>query len=280
MDNRLKTAVFIALLTALALWIGSLWSTQGIIVAGVIVVAMNFGMYFYSDKLALKMYRAQKADEKQYAQLHALVEEVAQKAQIPKPEVYIINSETPNAFATGRNPDNGKVAVTTGILGLLTKDELKGVIAHEAAHIQNRDILITTIAATVAGIISYVATMAQWAAIFGGLGGRDNRGGIVQLLVIIIVAPLLATILRMAISRSREYLADARGAEIVQDARSLASALEKLERGVKHKPLRNAPEGTESLFIVNPFRADAVVKWFSTHPPTEERVKKLRAMQP
>ena len=277
MKNQLKTVALLGLLTFLAMWIGTLFGQGGVIIALVIVVAMNFGMYFFSDKLALKMYKAQPASKTDYPRLHALVEEVATKADIPKPEVYIINSATPNAFATGRNPQNGKVAFTTGIMSLLTERELKGVIAHEIAHIKNRDILITTIAATIGGLISYLATMAQWAAIFGGFGNRDGGPNILQLLVLIIVAPLLAMLIRMAISRAREYYADQEGASYINDPEALASALNKLEHGVQARPLRGAPEGGESLFIVNPFRADKMVNLFSTHPATEERVKRLRA---
>jgi heat shock protein HtpX len=280
MDNRLKTFFFLAVLTALALWIGNFFGTQGMIFAAVFVVGMNVVMYFYSDKIALRMYKAQEADASKHSNIISLVREVAQQAKVPMPKVYILPTQTPNAFATGRNPKNGSVAVTAGIVEILTKSELKGVIAHEIAHIKNRDILITTISATVAGIISYVATMAQWAAIFGGFGGRDgDGGGIVQLLVLIIVAPIIALILRMAISRSREYMADKSGAEFIRDPYSLASALEKLEKGVEAKPLRHAPEGTEGLFIINPFKGQALVKLFSTHPPTEERVKRLRSMK-
>ena len=277
MLNQLKTIGLLTLLTVLALWIGGLFGQTGFYVALVIVVLMNFGMYFFSDKLALKMYKAQLASKNDYPKLHASVEEIANKAGIPKPEVYIINSATPNAFATGRNPKNGKVAFTTSIMHLLTERELKGVIAHEIAHIKNRDILITTIAATIGGLVSYLATMAQWAAIFGGFGDRDGGPNILQLLVLIIIAPLLAMLIRMAISRAREYYADQEGAKYIQDPEALASALEKLERGVTARPLRGAPEGGESLFIVNPFRADKIVNLFSTHPATEERVKRLRS---
>ncbi len=277
MKNQLKTAGLLGLLTFLALVIGNMFGQGGFYVALVIVVLMNFGMYFYSDKLALKMYKAKPASKTEHAKLHALVQEVAKKAQIPKPEVYIINSATPNAFATGRNPENGKVAFTTGIMSLLNERELKGVIAHEIAHIKNRDILITTIAATIGGLISYLATMAQWAAIFGGFGNRNGGPNILQLLVLIIIAPLLAMLIRMAISRAREYYADQEGASYINDPEALASALSKLEHGVKKQPMRGAPEGGESLFIVNPFRADSMVKLFSTHPATEERVKRLRA---
>lgn len=225
------------------------------------------------------MYRAKEVPENEHKELHRLVKEVADAAGIPKPKVYFIPSNTPNAFATGRNPKNGVVAVTAGILKILSKSELKGVIAHEIAHIKNRDILVTTVTAMIAGVISYLATMAQWAAIFGGLGGRDDRGGIIELLVIIILAPILALIIRMAVSRTREYYADKKGAEFVRDPYSLASALEKLEKESQRVPLTFGPEGGESLFIVNPFKGRSFLQLLSTHPPTEERVKRLRAMK-
>ncbi len=279
MDNRLKTFLLLAVLTAVALGIGQLFGPTGFYIALFIVLVINVAMYFFSDKLALRMYRAQEVSEKQEPVLHRLVAEIAQKAHIPKPKVYIIPSVTPNAFATGRNPKHGVVAFTTGIMSLLTERELKGVIAHEIAHIKNRDILITTIAATVAGLISYLATMAQWMAILGGFDRDDGGSGMIQLLVMAILAPIIAIIIKMAVSRAREFYADKRGAEFINDPQALASALEKLERGVEQRPLQHGPQGGESLFIVNPFSGKSVMKWLSTHPPTEERVKKLRAMR-
>ncbi len=269
--------MLLALLTAVALWIGQLFGPTGFYFALTIVLLMNVGMYFFSDKLALMMYRAQEVTPQQQPVLHRLVQEVAHKAKIPKPRVYIINSATPNAFATGRNPKHGVVAFTTGIMSLLTERELKGVIAHEIAHIKNRDILITTIAASIAGLISYLATMAQWAAIFGS---RDqSMGSLAQLLVMSILAPIIALIIRMAVSRAREYYADKRGAEFINDPEALASALEKLEGGVKRRPMQHGPQAGESLFIINPFAGKSFLKILSTHPETSERVKRLRAMR-
>lgn len=279
-DARIKTLALLAILTAVALWIGQLFGPQGFYFAVFFVILMNAVAYFFSDKIALGMYRAKEIPPEEHPKLHRMVEEVAQLAGIPKPRVYIIPSNTPNAFATGRSPKHGAVAVTIGIMKILTERELKGVIAHEIAHIKNRDILITTVTAMIAGVISYLATMAQWAAIFGGFGGRDGEGSnIIELLVMIILAPLLATIIRLAVSRTREYYADKRGAEFIRDPYSLASALEKLEKESMRVPLNFGPEGGESLFIVNPFSRKGFVQLLSTHPPTEERVKRLRSMR-
>ena len=271
-ENHLKTGMLLALLTALVLWIGSLWSTVGLVVALVIVLAMNVGSYWYSDKIVLKMYSAQEAPKN--SKLHQMVEEVAKNADIPMPKVYIVPQQHANAFATGRNPEHAAIACTEGIMNLLSDEELKGVIAHEAAHIKNRDTLITTIAATIAGVISYAATMAQWAMIFGG---RDQDGGeMVQLLVMAILAPVLATILQLAISRSREYLADASGAKFVGSGNALADALAKLES--QGRQLKHGNEATSSLFIVNPFSKSNLAALLSTHPSTKERIKRLRSL--
>lgn len=278
-DPRIKTFLLLASLTAVMLWIGQFFGTGGLVIAAVFVVALNGLAYFFSAKIALTMYRAKEASEKEQPELHRMVAEVAQLAGVPKPKVYIIDTPNPNAFATGRNPKHGVVAFTTGILRLLSKQELRGVTAHEIAHIKNRDILVTTVTAMIAGIISYVATMAQWAAIFGGFGGQDGESNWVELLVLIILAPILALIIRMAVSRTREYYADRRGAEFIRDPHSLASALEKLERGAEQRPLQFGPEGGESLFIVNPFAGRHFLRILSTHPPTEERAKRLRAMR-
>jgi heat shock protein HtpX len=277
-DARIKTFLLLAALTAMVLWIGQFFGGTGLFIAALLVLVINGLAYFFSDKIALKMYRAKEVSEKDQPELHQMVAEVSELAGIPKPKVYLIPTENPNAFATGRNPKNSSVAFTHGILRLLDKRELRGVTAHEIAHIKNRDILVTTVTAMIAGIISYVATMAQWAAIFGGFGGRDNQGGIIQLLVLIILAPILALIIRMAVSRTREYYADKRGAQFIKDPGSLADALQKLERGARARPLNFGPEGGESLFIVNPFAGRSFLKILSTHPPTDERVKRLRAM--
>lgn len=272
--NQLKTTILLAVLTALMLWVGSLWGQSGLVVALVFALLMNFGAYFFADKIVLAMYRAKEIKEKDAPQLFKIIHEVIHLAKIPMPKVYLIPTMTPNAFATGRNPKHAVVAVTEGILQLLNKDELKGVIAHEVGHIKNRDILIQTIAATIAGVISYIASMAQWAAIFGN---RDRDGGnMIQLLVLAILTPVIATIIQLAISRSREFLADESAAKTLHNPHGLINALEKLERGVAHKPLQFGSAATSSLFIVNPFRSNAIFQLFSTHPSTAERVRRLK----
>lgn len=279
-ENHIKTFILLVVLSGLVLWVGNiLGGYQGLTFAIIIVLIMNGVSYFFSDKIVLAMYRAQPVTEHKQPELYSIVREVAHLAKIPMPKVYIIPSLTPNAFATGRNPKNAAVACTQGILQLLSKDELRAVIAHEIAHISNRDILIQTIAATMAGIISYVAMMARWAAIFGGYGGRDRRGGGgLEFLVLAILTPLIATLVQLAISRSREYMADERGAKTIHNPLALASALEKIEASVKMNPMRFGNPSTSSLFIVNPFRAGMIVNLLSTHPPMKERVKRLRKM--
>jgi heat shock protein HtpX len=277
-QNQLKTVILLSLLTALLMFAGRLiGGNSGLIIGLAFAIIMNFGSYWFSDKIVLMMYKAKKVTKKEAPQLYDIVKEVSQKAQLPMPKVYIIPTQTPNAFATGRNPKHAAVAATIGILDLLTKDELKGVIAHEMAHVKNRDILIQTVAATIAGVISYIATMAQWAAIFGGRD--DNKGNGIQLLVLAILTPIIATIIQLAISRSREYIADESGARIIQDSKSLASALKKLEAGVKAHPLGFGNTATSSLFITNPFNARGMINLFSTHPPIDERVKRLKEMK-
>ncbi len=279
MDNRLKTVLFLGTLTGLLLLIGQLvGGVRGLAFALVFALAMNAATYWWSDRIVLAMYRAKPADKNKHSKLYRLCEETARLVKIPVPKIYIIESATPNAFATGRSPSRSAIAFTTAILELLEDDELKGVIAHEMSHVRNRDTLISTIAATIAAVVSYVAFMARWAAIFGGFGSRDNdRGGnILELLVLAIVAPLVATILQLAISRSREFLADETGAKALHTGQGLARALEKLEAGVKHRPMRQGNPATASLFIVNPFTARTLMTLFSTHPPTSERVKRLR----
>jgi len=278
--NQIKTVLLLGLLTGLLLGVGQLLGgRQGLFIGLVFAIVMNFGAYWFSDKIVLKMYRAKEIKENDEPELYKLVKEVAHLAQLPMPKVYIIPSENPNAFATGRNPKNSAVACTVGIMNLLNKDELKGVIAHEMAHIKNRDTLIQAVAATIAGVISYLAFMARWAAIFGGMGGRDRDGGnMFELLALAIITPLVATILQLAISRSREYLADETGAKTIHNPIALANALEKLESGVKHNPLRFGTPSTSSLFIVNPFSARGLIGLFSTHPPMNERIKRLKNM--
>ncbi len=279
-NNTLKTVLLLALLSGLLLLAGGLLAGRtGLAVALVFSVVINFITYFYSDKMVLKMYRAKLIQENDNPELYKIVKEVIHLANIPMPKVYIIPSENPNAFATGRNPKHAAVACTTGILDLLSKDELKGVIAHEISHIKNRDILVATIAATIASVISYIAMMARWSAIFGGFGGRDRNDSGLELLVWAILTPLIATLIQLAISRSREYLADESAAKILHNPFSLANALEKLENASIFNPIRFGNKTTASLFILNPFNAKGLFAFFSTHPPIAERVKKLRNMQ-
>jgi heat shock protein HtpX len=281
MNNKIKTFLLLAGLTVFLVAIGKLiGGTRGMQIAFVIALAMNFFSYWFSDKIVLKMYGAQQVNEAEAPELHQIVEELSRAADIPKPKVYIITQDNPNAFATGRNPEHGAVAVTTGILRLLTPTELRGVLAHEIGHIRNRDILIQTVAATLAGAIMILADMAKWTMIFGG-GRDDEEGGglgIVGVIVLAIVAPLAAMLIQMAISRSREYIADETGAKLSHNPESLASALEKLAYGVQAAPMKANP-ATEPLFIVNPLTGGGMMSWFSTHPPIEERVARLRAMR-
>ena len=282
MINQIKTVFLLGLLTGLLLWVGQLLGgAQGLTFALIFAIIMNMGSYWFSDKIVLAMYRAKPISQHDSPDLYNMVREVAEKARLPMPKVYIIPGQIANAFATGRNPEHAAVAFTVGILKILNKEELKGVIAHELSHVKNRDTLVSSIAATIAGVISYVAFMARWAAIFGGFGGRDrNGGGILELLVLAIVTPLMATIIQLAISRSREYLADESAAKTLKNTQGLASALQKLEDAAKHVPLRptSATESTSHMFIVNPFRGGGLIKLFSTHPPMEERIKRLRKM--
>lgn len=280
--NQFRTVILLGVLTGILLWVGNLvGGMQGLTFALIFSIIMNFGAYWFSDKMVLAIYRAKEIKESDNPRLFRIVREVAQLTKIPMPKVCIMNNPQPNMFATGRSPKHAAVAANTGILELLDDHELKGVIAHEIAHIKNGDTLIQSVSATIAGVISYVAFMARWTAIFGGFGGRDRRGGGLELLVLAILTPILATIIQLAISRSREYLADERGAKTLHSGLGLASALEKLEKGVKRVPLRptSTTETTAHLFIVNPFRGGALVKLFSTHPNISSRVKKLRSMQ-
>ncbi len=279
--NQVKTVVLLGMLSGLLLIVGRLiGGTTGLLVALVFSVLMNFGAFWFSDKIVLAMYRAKPADRKAHAHLYKLVEEVAAAANMPKPKVYIIPTEASNAFATGRSPKNGVVACTEGIMKLLTDKELKGVIAHEISHVKNRDVLVTTIAATIAGVISYLAHMAQFAAIFGG-HRNDNRGGggIVGLLVLAIITPIIALILQLAISRSREFLADHSGAISIKDSEGLASALSKLDKAALHHKMGMGNEATASLFIVNPLKGQGLMSLFSTHPPLESRIQRLRSIK-
>ena len=279
MVNTLKTFVLMAALTALFMVAGrALGGQHGMLFALVIGLAMNFFAFWFSDRLALGMSRAREVPPEQAPQLHAMVENLARRAGLPKPRIYIMPGQTPNAFAAGRNPAHAAVAVTEGLLQLLDRDELAGVIGHELGHIKNRDILISTIAAVMAGAISSLATMAQWTMIFGG--GRDDDEGPGQLaamLVMMVVAPLAAAIIQMAISRSREYQADSTGGRICGHPDSLAEALERLETYNHRLPMKVNP-ATAQMYIVNPLAGGSLAALFSTHPPIQERVRRLRAM--
>lgn len=278
--NTVKTFVLLLTLTLFFVWLGgALGGKTGMTIAIIFAGMMNFFAYWFSDRVVLAMYKAKEVTEADAPELYSIVRRLAQKANMPMPRVYIIHAEQPNAFATGRNPKHAAVAVTTGIMNILSPEELSGVIGHELAHIKHRDILISTVAATIAGAISYLAQMAQWAFIFGGFRGDDDEGGnpIVALLLMII-APIVALIVQMAISRSREFAADAGGARIAGNPRYLASALRKLEWASQKVPMNNANPATSHLFIVNPLSGKSLVKLFSTHPPIEERVARLEAM--
>jgi heat shock protein HtpX len=280
MENRIKTVLLLAGMTAFLIVVGKLiGGRSGMYLAFILAVGMNFFSYWFSDKIVLKMYGAQEVTPADAPQLHQIVDELVREANIPKPRVYIIPDDSPNAFATGRNPEHAAVAATEGIMRLLTPAELKGVLAHEIGHVQNRDILISTIAATMAGAIMILADMARFGAIFG-MGGRDNEEGpgIIGILVMSIIAPIAAMLIQMAISRSREYLADETGAHLAHNPESLARALEKLSLGVQRAPM-NASPATAHMFIVNPLTGSSLMNLFSTHPPIEERVARLRAMR-
>lgn len=256
----------------------SIAGMHGMVLFGVIGVLFNFGAWWFSDRVALAVHRAQPADPSRHAGLFQMVEELSGRAGLPMPKVYIIPSMTPNAFATGRNPKNSAVAVTEGIMRILTPRELRGVVAHELAHIRNRDTLISTIAASVAGLISSVASMVKWGYIFGYGRRDDDDGGGIGALAMAIVAPIVAMLVQLAISRSREYGADETGARICGDPDALADALLRLERGVEAIPYEHAGTATAHLFIVSPFSGKAIMKLLSTHPDTEDRVARLRAM--
>jgi len=283
MGNQLRTFLLLGLLTILIVLIGrAIGGPQGMVIALVIAAIMNLGSYWFSDKIVLAMYGAQEVTEDEAPELYAMVRELSQRAGLPMPRVCIIPSESPNAFATGRNPEHAVVAVTEGILRLLKPHELKGVLGHEIAHIKDRDILIGSIAATFAGAIMVLADMARWAAIFGGARSDEEEGGgglgIIGAIVLSIVAPLAALLIQMAISRSREYLADEEGAKLSGNPEFLASALEKLAYAAEQIPMVEAKPATAHMFIVNPLTGGGILHLFSTHPPIEERIRRLRSM--
>ena len=279
--NSIKTTMLMALLMALMVALGGIFAGHtGMTVMLIIALGMNFFSYWFSDRMVLSMYNAQEVDRQSAPELYGLVEKLAGRAQLPMPRVYIINEDAPNAFATGRNPSNAAVAVTTGLMRALDYNEISGVLGHELAHVKHRDILISTIAATMATVISYAASIAQWAAIFGG--GRssdDDRGGIIGLIATAIIAPIAAALIQMAISRSREYSADEGGAEICGNPNYLAAALEKIEYYAVHgAPLPEATPATAHMCIINPLtgRDISFKSLFSTHPDTQERIARLR----
>jgi heat shock protein HtpX len=277
--NNIKTLFLLVTLTLVLVWAGgALGGKQGMTIALIFALGMNFISYWFSDKIVLRMYGAKQVTEAEAPDLYSIVRSLVQKAGMPMPKVYIMDQEQPNAFATGRNPNHAAVAVTSGIMRILTREELQGVIGHELTHIKNRDILISTIAATIAGAISYLAQMAQWAMIFGGHRGDDDEGGSpIAAFVMMIVGPIAALIIQMAISRSREYAADSGGAEISGNPRYLAGALRKLDMA-SHKIPMHANPATSHMFIVNPFSGGGILKLFSTHPPIEERIARLESM--
>ncbi len=279
--NSIKTFVLMAGLTALFVALGgALGGQSGMVIAFLLAAVMNFFSYWYSDKLVLRMYGAQEVNAQTAPPLYNMMQTLSERAGLPMPRVYVIPEQQPNAFATGRNPQNAAVAFTEGILRNLSREELMGVAAHELAHIKNRDILISTITATLAGAISMIANIAQWSMIFGGGSQNDEESGpgILGSLLMIIVAPIAAMLIQFAVSRSREYLADETGARIVGKPLYLASALRKLHRGVESIPSHATP-ATAHMFIVNPLRGGGMMSLFSTHPPMEKRIERLESLE-
>jgi heat shock protein HtpX len=277
MGNTFKTAFLLTLLTLLLMFIGRFFGGQnGMLLALVFAAVMNFVSYFYSDKIALAMYRAQPVTREELPRAYAAVERLTQKIGLPMPKIYVIPNESPNAFATGRNPQHASVAVTQGILNLLNDEELEGVLAHELGHVNNRDILISSVAATVAGAITMLASMGRFAMIFGGMGGDrdDRRGGGLGALLMLILAPIAASLIQLAVSRSREYQADATGAHFTGNPYALASALAKLDAYSRRLPLQATPS-TAHLFIIQPFLGMNFGSLFSTHPPIAKRIERL-----
>jgi len=283
MGNQIRTTILLAVMTALIIWVGQLLGgRQGMLIALIFAAGMNFFSYWYSDKLVLKMYRASEVAPGQFPELYETVQRLTQRAGLPMPKLYVIPQQAPNAFATGRNPEHAVVAVTDGLLKLMNHKEVTGVLAHELAHVKNRDILIGSIAATMAGAIMILATMARWSAIFGGGRSHDDEGGgagVIGLIAMSIIAPMAAMIIQMAISRSREYLADATGASFAGNPEGLATALEKLGAYSKKLPM-DANPSTAHMFIVNPLSGRSLMSLFSTHPPLEERIARLRGAPP
>lgn len=280
MGNTFKTVFLLGTLTGLLVVFGNYFGgTQGMMIAFLFALVMNFGAYWFSDKIVLAMYRARQVTEAEAPELVSLVRSLSQRARLPMPKVWIVPSPAPNAFATGRNPQHAAVAVTEGLLQVMNREQLEGVLAHELGHVTNRDTLISAVAATLAGVIMMLANMARWAAFFGG--GRDDEdrgGGILGLLAMAILAPIAALLIQMAISRTREFVADATAARLTKKPLALASALERLQVAAERIPL-DANPATSHMFIVNPLSRKSLLRLFSTHPPVEERVKRLRAIQ-
>lgn len=278
--NSLKTMMLMVTLTLMLVFVGGLLGGKtGMTFALVMAFGMNFVTYWFSDKIVLKMYGAKAVTETEAPELYSIVRRLSQRAGLPMPKVRIMEQDQPNAFATGRNPEHGVVAVTAGIMRVLSREELEGVIAHELAHIRNRDILVGTVAASIAGAISYLAQMAQWAMIFGGRRDEEGGGNPIAALVMMIVGPIAAMMVQMAISRSREYGADAGGAQISGNPLYLANALKKLHIASQRVPMDASP-ATAHMFIVSPLSGGGLLKLFSTHPPMEERIARLESMRP
>jgi heat shock protein HtpX len=281
MGSFVKTTFLLGVMTGLLMLIGGLMGGRGgVEIAFVFAAIMNFGSYWFSDKMVLAAYGAKELDAQSAPELYSIVNELAHSAGIPMPRLYMIDSDTPNAFATGRNPRHAAVAVTRGIMRICDREELKGVIGHELSHVINRDILTSSIAATLAGAVMMIATFARWGAIFGGFGRRDEDegGGIIGLIAVAILAPIAASMIQLAISRTREFQADASGARLTHNPLLLANALRKLESANERMPLADATPATAHLFIVNPLSAQGFARLFSTHPPIEERIQRLERM--
>jgi len=276
MNNQIRTTLLLAAMTVLLVLLGNmLGGRQGMLVAFIMAIGMNFFSYWFSDKIVLRMYRAQEVSPDQSPELYQIVQTLARRADLPMPKIFIIPKEAPNAFATGRNPEHAVVAASQGLLNIMDRDEIMGVLAHEMAHVKHRDILISSIAATMAGAVMILANMARWSTMFRG--GRGNRGGGISILLMSIIAPFGAMIIQMAVSRAREYMADATGAKFAQNPEGLASALEKLGAYSGRLPMDASP-ATAHMFIVNPLSGSSMMRLFSTHPPLEERIARLRRM--
>ncbi|MBN1353884.1 MAG: zinc metalloprotease HtpX [Candidatus Omnitrophica bacterium] len=279
--NNVKTGILLIALTIILIWFGSIFGgARGATIAFIFALVINFVSYWYSDKIVLSIYKAQEIPEGRFYHLYNLVRELTQNAELPMPRIYMIENPSPNAFATGRDPQHAALCVTKGLLELLNENELKGVLAHELAHVKNRDTLIMTVTAAIAGAIMMLASMARWAAILGGGYGRQRRdsNNVISLIAVSILAPIAALIVQLAISRSREYAADKHGAYFAKDSSGLAMALIKLKKATVLKPMEASPQ-TAHLFIVNPFRASFITTLFSTHPPIEERVRQLQSIK-